>query len=202
MTKRLVIAIDCDDVLISASEYLVETYNDMYGTNVQLQNAHTSKNDEWQASRDEVLRRLHVIQMTDDYAVIEPEDSTIKAVKRLADDYELHLVTARDGAIMSVTQRMVDTYFPGCFDSIEHVGADASKGEICARVGASIMIDDNIAHLETASENGVKLLIWFGDYVWQATQEERAQSLVSLYRCHSWQDAVEVIDEYASRQES
>jgi 5'(3')-deoxyribonucleotidase len=199
MAKRLVIAIDCDDVLIGASEYLVETYNRTYGTSVQLQNAYVSGNTEWQADRDEVLRRIYAIQMTDDYAAIEPEDGTIKAVKQLASDHELHLVTARDSTVMLVTQQMVDTYFPGCFASIEHVGADASKGDICARIGAKVMIDDNVGHLETASENGVGLLIWFGKYAWQEVQKERAQSLIGLRSCHNWQDVVGVVSDYARR---
>lgn len=199
MAKRLVIAIDCDNVLIDASEYLVEIYNRTYGTSVQLQNAYVSGNTEWQADRDEVLRRIYAIQMTDDFAAIEPEDSTVKAVEHLAGDHELHLVTARDSTVMSVTQQMVDTYFPGCFASIEHVGADASKGDICARIGAHVMIDDNVGHLETASENGVGLLIWFGKYAWQEAQKERAQSLAGLRSCRNWQDVVGVVGDYARR---
>ena len=102
--KRLVIAVDCDDVLISASEYVVKTYNRLYGTNVTLDQAHTSGNPDWLANRDEVFRRLDGIQKTDEYALLPPDGKAINNVKELSKDHELHLVGARSEAVLGVTQ--------------------------------------------------------------------------------------------------
>lgn len=180
--RRLVIAIDCDDVLIDATDYLVREYNRLYDTKVQKVNAHTSKNLEWQAERDEVFRRLHAIQLSDDYTSITPAKQTIQAVKRLAQDHELHLVTARASEVTAVTNRMVEDYFPGCFTSIEHVGSDRPKGAVCAALAADILIDDNLKNLETAHESGIDYLLWFGEYEWQ----DESGDTPHVVRCRDW----------------
>lgn len=117
MARRLVIVSDCDDVLIHATEYLVDTYNAMYGTEVTLAHAHDSTYDQWQTERFEVLRRLAEIQTTPEYAAIAPPAHTVAAVRRLAEQHDLHLVTARELSVAHVTEYMIDQYFPDCFVS-------------------------------------------------------------------------------------
>lgn len=181
--KRLVIAVDCDDVLIPATEYLVTTYNQQYGTAVQLKNAYASKNPEWQAERDEVFRRLYALQASSDYAMIKPNTVTIERVRQLARHHELHLVTARDESVMETTRQMLDTYYPQCFTTIEHVGPNRQKGEICRAVAADVIIDDNLHHLVSARECGVTNLIWFGSYPWQ---DRSAETPTGTLLCDDW----------------
>lgn len=191
--KKLVIAIDCDDVLINASEYIVMTYNQLYGTNVQLETAHSSGNPAWQADRTEVFRRLHDIQQGKGFAVIPPRSDAIESIKRLAAHHDLHLVTARDAVIMGVTESMVATYFGGYFKGIHHVGPDNSKGEVCEFIGAQVLVDDNSKHLFDALEHGVELAIWFGDYPWQTSQEINEH----IERAGDWIAAERMISEFA-----
>lgn len=66
--KRLVIAIDCDDMLVSGTEHVISSYNKTYGTQVRIEHAHQSDNPEWETDRDEVFRRIHAIQQSDEYA--------------------------------------------------------------------------------------------------------------------------------------
>ena len=165
--SRLVIAIDCDDVLITASAYVVSTYNQRYGTNVLLEHAHISGNDEWQADRGEVFRRLSEIQHSNDYARIAPPADAIEVVRRLSKRHELHLVTARPRGVIAVTERMLDRYFPKCFSSVNHLGPDQSKGNMCTVLQADVLVDDNLRHLRTAKECGVQGRLWFGEYPWQ-----------------------------------
>lgn len=189
--KRLIIAIDCDDVLIHTTEYLVEKYNSLYGTNVKLESAYSSKNPDWQTDRDEVFRRLHAIQLSDEYALIEPSKETVRAITELASRHELHLVTARNASVLAATERMLDSYYSGCFTSVHHIGADASKGDICKEIRADVMIDDNLQHLESAGESGVEHLLWFGDYPWQKAQ---VPAHVIPSKCKDWQEVQEYID--------
>jgi len=195
--KRQVIAIDCDDVLINASQYIVDTYNERYGTSVQLAHAHASKNPEWAADRDEVFRRLHGIQNTKEFGEIVPRRDAIEVIPRLAKDHDLHLITARSDEALPVTERMIAKHFSGCFVGIDHVGPDSSKGDVCERIGASIMIDDNIVHLETATQHGVGAVIWFGDYAWQTSQLERASEL-SIIHCDDWYEVEARVGQLAS----
>ncbi len=192
--KRLVIAVDCDDVLIGATDYLVEEYNRLYNTQVEKKQAHTSKNPQWAAERDEVFRRLHAIQSSKEYATIIPTHQTIKAIQQLAKHHELHLVTARSSDVIAVTFSMVEKYFPDCFDSIEHVGADVPKGEYCAAISADVLIDDNLKNLEGAYECGIKHLLWFGEYEWQ----DGNAGTVQVVRCYDWPSAEDEIERIAS----
>ena len=192
--KHLIIAIDCDDVLIHTTEYRVAKYNSLYGTTVELEHAHSSKNPDWKTDRDEVFRRLHAIQLSDEYALIEPPKQTVGTVKKLAAQHELHLVTARNSSVLAATERMLDSHYPGCFISVHHIGADASKGDICKEINADVMIDDNLMHLESAFESGVEHLIWFGDYPWQRTQVPES---VTPNRCRDWQEVQDYIDHAA-----
>lgn len=196
MSRRLVVAVDCDDVLVHASEYLVDTYNALYGTNVRLAHAHQSNNSEWEADRDEVFKRLTAIQRSAEFAGIAPPERTIAAVHRIARKHELHLVTARLEEVMPVTVEMIDRYFPGCFQTIEHVGPDRPKGEVCKSIGADVMIDDNYHHLESASTSGVKKLIWFGDYPWQHKVQDNA---VRAVRSEDWSDIEWELGSYAKQ---
>ena len=128
--RQLVIAVDCDDVLVPSTQKIVALYNQQYGTSV-------------------------------------PFDDAIRCCRELARNHELHLVTARPGRIMHTTLAMLEKYFPGVFTEIEHVGLDGSKGEVCQRLKADVLIDDNYKHLVSARECGVDSLVWFGDYPWQ-----------------------------------
>lgn len=191
--RRLVIAVDCDDVLLESTEFIVETYNQLYDTDVQLEGAYLPQNPLWQSDRREVLRRLYEIQLSEGYAKLEPSHLTIAAVARLASLHELHVVSARPTVTLPVTEAMLERYFPGCFTSIEHVGSDRSKGEVCDSLGADILIDDNAKHLLDAQGKGVARLAWFGHYPWQ-NNEALAEG---IDRCADWADVERIVQEFA-----
>ena len=190
--KSLVLAIDCDDVLIASVERIVDEYNDRFQTNVQLEGAFIPANPDWGAEREVVHQRILEIQSSDAYSKTPPFESAVSVVKSLAKMHELHLVTARTEALMPVTHAMLDKYFDGAFTSVEHVGHDTSKGEVCRRIGADVIIDDNYKHLVEADEHGIEHVIWFGDYPWQADQKHILQN---VRRCHTWFDVEENIRE-------
>ena len=165
--RRLVIAVDCDDVLVPSTQKIVTLYNQQHGTNVQLDGAHMSGNQDWQASREDTAERIYDIQLMNEYVEMQPFDDAIRYCRELAQNHELHLVTARPGRIMHTTLAMLEGYFPSVFTEIEHIGLGGSKGEVCQRLKADVLIDDNHKHLMSARECGVDSLVWFGDYPWQ-----------------------------------
>lgn len=194
--KRLIIAIDCDDVLLRSTEYVIATYNQTYGANVPLEDAHKASADEWQRNPEEALRRIVEIQRSDDFAQITPPEETIRAIRALGEQHELHLVTARVEGVTDVTRRMANDYFPGCFTTINHVGPDSSKGDVCAVLRADVMIDDGIKHLATARDCGVMHRIWFGDYPWQTEDDSGAHT----FRARDWADVEVEIARIVSRE--
>jgi 5'(3')-deoxyribonucleotidase len=182
MTRnRLVVAIDCDDVLVPSTGRIVNAYNMTYHTNVQVKDAHTSGNLDWQADRATVLDRIVRIQLSEEYRAVGPYPDAVRVVRKLAGAHELHLLTARSPAVASVTQAMIDAHFSGVFTSIEHVGPDGTKGDICARLGAGLLIDDNKKHLDDALAKGVRQAVLFGDYPWQQKEVSEPVS-----RCKDW----------------
>lgn len=178
MTRK-VIAVDCDDVLVASTEMLVTEYNKKYGTDISLLTAHDHGVDQWQV-RDiqTVIDRLTDIQIAHNVEILE---GAVDQLRRLADIHELHIITARPIETELVTLRLVENSFKNIFTSIEHVGHEGSKGEVCARLGADVLVDDNLKHIEEALKYGVSSGIWFGDYPWQ--KQEIPPFIV---RCKNW----------------
>lgn len=192
--RRLVIAVDCDDVLLPSSEAIVAYYNREYGTNVHVDNFYERDPGQWNVeSLDEVYERIRLYFISDAFpAEVKPFDDAIEAIDRLAARHELHLVTGRGPAVEAVTQAMVDAYFPGRFLSLEHTGAflqadgtmgRRTKGEVCQAIGADILIDDNLDHARSVLDAGVSSVLLYGDYAW--TKKETLERTVL---CRSWAD--------------
>ncbi len=192
MAKRLVIAIDCDDVLIPTTQFLVRAYNMRYGTAVTLEKSHTPDDHMWGAAHDEVIARLAKLTQEDAYKRLKPGVIEKHILQQLALRHELHVVTARQESEREYTETLLGRELPGVFTSMEFLGWTGSKGEVCKAIGADILIDDNIKHLRTARECGVQHLVWFGNYPWNRVGESSDDSVV---RCDDWTAVKEVIDE-------
>lgn len=192
MTRRLVIAIDCDDVLIESTTFLVDAYNAKFGTKVTVERAHDPRNEEWGTlDYGLILERLSILQHTVQYAEIQPLPEAVSAVLDLAKNHELHLITARDKSVERVTMAMLDQYLPNCSTSIEHVGKDRSKGEVCKVLGADILIDDNMKHLIDGLAHGMPSggALHFGDYPWNSS-EVLPEGIVA---CSDWEAVVQEV---------
>lgn len=196
MTRRLIIAIDCDEVLVPTVSYFVTEYNRLYGTNITEEQAYLRDDPAWGADQEEVRRRVGLLFLSEEYAAAEPFADAVRSVKQLARQHELHVVTARHPDIMPVTRRMLDAYFPDCFDTVEHVGIEGDKGEVAKRINADMVIDDREIHLREAQATGIKARVLFGDYPWQGAAYD--QEVVTA-RCRSWAEVEEYIDRYASQ---
>ncbi|MFZ1301534.1 MAG: hypothetical protein WAQ27_03080 [Candidatus Microsaccharimonas sp.] len=197
--KRLVIAVDCDDVLVPTTPFFVEYYNQKYGTNVALAEAHIDSDDIWGVSHDEMLERFGELMLTDAYRTLGPSEVEVAVLTELAKHHELHLVTARKEHERQATQEMLDTQLPGVFTSMEFVGWNGSKGEVCKQLGADVLVDDSSRHLHNAIELGLSRTgaILFGDYAWNET----SHSHDDLTHCADWPAVKKVIDALASQDE-
>ncbi len=180
--ERLILAVDCDDVLLPSQEHIVNRYNMQWGARVSLENSYNAASETWEADPAIIAERIYDIQLSEEYGEIEPFPDAVEACRRLAEQYELHLVTARPERIISVTTAMLNRYFSGIFNKIEHIGMSGSKGDVCRSLEASVLIDDNLHHLERAAQCDVPHLLWFGDYPWQSDSAGE----VEVVRCRDW----------------
>lgn len=190
--RRLVIAIDCDDVLVRTTPFLVDAYNAKYGTKATLAQSHDPAFDIWQADEDTQVERWGQLTETEGYKDLGPEPTEARVLRDLAQRHELHLVTARKEHERKYTREMLERELKGVFTSMEFVGWNGSKGDVCKRIGADVLVDDNWRHLENAIENGLPEsgAILFGDYPWN--EADRARS--NLTHCTDWASIKSVIE--------
>jgi len=192
VTKSLVWAIDCDDVLLPTAELTIALYNEAYGTKLAL-SAMYDETDTWGAPTiEEGIRRAGVILRSQPIADLRPTQETINALTKLASLDELHMVTGRPSFMEAVTLRTVERYLPGVFKTIEHTNyyvengttATRSKGEVCAQIGADVLLDDHVVHGRSVLESGVKEVIVWGDYPWNADSTLGK----GMVRCVTWDE--------------
>jgi len=194
--KRLVIAVDCDDVLVRTTPYFVDTYNQKYGTNATLAQANDTAFEIWNADEQTQVDRWTQLTYTEGYKALRPDPEEATILRQLAVNHELHLVTARKEEERSFTQEMLERELPGVFTSMEFVGWTGSKGEVCERLKADVLIDDNARHLHNAIERqrlSKSGAILFGDYPWNAADSMHD----ALTHCLDWPSVMGVINRLA-----
>ena len=193
--RRLVIAIDCDDVLVRTTPFFVDSYNQKYGTNVPLDLAHVDDETLWGVPHSEMLDRFAQMIDTEEYRALGLSPAQAAVLKQLAEHHELHVVTARKEHERALTQAMLDRDVPGIFTSMEFVGWGGSKGDVCHRIGADVLIDDNASHLYDAIHKGLPHggALLFGAYPWN----EADQSHQDVRHCIDWPDVKMAIDALA-----
>lgn len=211
MTRRLVIAIDCDDVLMPTAQAILDDYNERFGTHVGFEHFYDTTDlslDIWGVkSRDEAIERVAQFLHSERHDNIMPDAEAIRAIPLLAAQHELHLVSGRMDSLKPATERMLRTHFPGFFKSIEHtnfitpLGSKVirrSKGDLCKAINAinaDILIDDHPHHGNSALAADIGRVILFGDYAWN-----RSGVLPnSMVRCKDWSKVIEEVEMYAAR---
>jgi uncharacterized HAD superfamily protein len=195
--RQLVIAIDCDDVLVATTPYFVAAYNQAHGTNVSVAQSRDENEEIWAAPRELRLQRLDELTKTDEYFKISPTTEEINVLQELSGEHSLHLITARTPAELELTQTMIERDLPGAFTSFDFIGTDGSKGEVCQRIGADILIDDSIHNLIDAVEKGIPVsnVLLFGNYPWN---QEVPDALTGITRCVSWNEVRSAVYDIAN----
>ncbi|HET8884179.1 MAG TPA: hypothetical protein VFM68_01775 [Candidatus Saccharimonadales bacterium] len=188
------IAVDCDDVLVATTPYFIDAYNKAHGTNIPLDQSHDGSEAVWGAHRELQVKRLDALTKTEEYRELGPTRDEVAILRELSSIHSFHLVTARKQDELELTQRMLERDLPGVFASLDFVGWTGSKGEVCRRIEANVLIDDNFRHLQDAVKHGLPKngAILFGDYPWNNESDE---SLAGMRRCVDWNEVKVAINE-------
>ncbi len=169
MSRKRIIAVDFDDVVIRTMMPLLKHYEDRYGVVVGPEHAYGRDPTPWGVGFDEVITRVelfHQIEQPKDFqAVIGARDALLALTKTS----ELHVITGRSSRIAGTTKEVIDEYFPGIFRSINFTGifdkTSITKSSICLQLGVELLIDDHLGHVMDVAECGIDTLL-FGDYPW------------------------------------
>lgn len=187
------IGIDLDDVLGDMVPVFVDYHNTIYGTALTKDNVWSYNFwDVLHISKEEAIKRVYEFQRSSRMMDIVPLDQSQHIVDMLRKDNELHIITARDNEFAPVTRRWLDVHFPNMFEDVHftsHYSSQApseTKGDVCKRVGAKVMIDDsfdNAVSCHRVCEGGVLLF----DAPWNVNK----QLLDRMHRVSSWHQVLE-----------
>lgn len=111
----------------------------------------------------------------------------LQAVRTLARTAELHVVTARPPRIMDYSREWLrGKDLMGCLAGI--VSSDGSaKSELCAAIGARVLIDDDIRHLRDVELEGLVRI-----YL-QEGRRDIPECGPGVVFCRSWEGVVRVV---------
>jgi 5'(3')-deoxyribonucleotidase len=201
MSQKPSIAIDIDDVVAQSTEALRLHANERAGANL-TQEHYRVKGDYW--GYYERVWQSHGIGEKVSYVEFERDmeidQSHIPllpgasfALRELAQRYHIVLITARNKSWEKATRQWFRQYLRQ--DDIElyfcesHKDAKAkSKGALCRDLGASLLIDDNPDHCQTALDHGIKAIL-FGEYGWHRAVPDGA------VQCKDWPSVMEYLED-------
>lgn len=176
---RPIIAIDIDDVLANNAAGFVEFSNRRYGTSLQADDYDERWDLLWLVDNEEVERRAVELHESGVLKTYTRNESAEPVLKRLAERFDLIIVTSRRSQVRDDTLGWMAAHYPGIFndnniyfagiyDNIDEVSIHRTKADLVKELGASFLIDDQVKHCDAAARVGVKALL-FGDYKWNRT---------------------------------
>lgn len=199
MSQKPIIAVDVDDVIADTTEHWRLEVNKR--ANLELQPEHWQVPGDYKGYYERLWKKHavnHLISIEDIDAFMMTDQSSVPVMKEaqdvlsiLAEHFRFVVVTARNTAQKDETLRWLSTLFPDVFEEIHFTYKDdvkRTKGEICAEIGASWLIDDNPGHCQDALDNGIKTIL-FGTYGWHTEIPKGAVI------CKTWTDIAKVLNE-------
>jgi 5'(3')-deoxyribonucleotidase len=199
-TQIQTIAIDIDDVLAASTEAIRLSINSKLGINLQPEHykvpgeywGYYEKIFEEHAIEDTGLVQDFHTAIVDDAVIINPIDDAVSSISKIIKKYRVIFITARETAMEKTTRRWFSTHFDSSnielYFSNNRINAEfKTKGELCIELGASILIDDNPGHCQSAIDNGIDAIL-FGEYGWHTKVPK------DVIRCKDWESVLRYLD--------
>ncbi|MFA5746416.1 MAG: NIF family HAD-type phosphatase [Candidatus Pacearchaeota archaeon] len=192
--KKIKIAIDLDDTLVSTVNLLVkEMLKDR--SFPAFRGYHSIKD----FSFDEEMALYKYIRTTvnkQDIKKFKPIPGCVSVVKELSKTYDLYLVTARTKNVKKHTRDWISHHFPNCFKKIifgqylKEGEFKKTKGEICKELGISLIIDDRYDYCLDCHKHGIRAIVfdYKGNYVWSKGKLPKEIKIIK-----NWKEVSEII---------
>jgi 5'(3')-deoxyribonucleotidase len=192
--KKLIIAIDCDDVLVPTASLILDHYNRTYSTSIALKDFYSKDLSVWGVSDvATAIERVEAYTKTEEYQHTKPFEDSIEPIRELSNYHELHLVTGRADFLTVATTNMLTEHFPDLFTSLEFTnffGQKArSKADVCTQLNVDYLIEDHLHHAKVVAGCGTNVLL-FGDYPWNQTDEVLPPN---IQRVRDWHEIVSAL---------
>lgn len=197
MAKPL-IALDIDDTLADSTETIITSVNSHFDANIPRE-AYFKPGEYWGYYKrvwaehglelnEEDLDEKMVADMTE-LALL---PSALFVVNQLSDRYDFVIVTARNPKREELTRTWLRQALPDHdidvhFSEAHRDESKMTKGQICKKLGAQYLIDDNVGHCEGAAAEGITAVL-FGEYGWHEGAPDH------LVRCKDWPAVMEYFE--------
>lgn len=193
--SKPVIVCDIDDVVFPFIDGMVTHYNSHYDAALTAEDyVSFDFTDVWGGTQEEANNIVEEFLNTD-MLHLEPKAGVVEAFTKLKQDFDIVMVTARNGVFEENTTLWLRTHLSDLFSHAIFVGNPhdgrpyRSKGEICKELGAVLIIDDHPGNVMSGVEAGTDGVL-FGDKSW--TVDGAAQH-PEVKHCHNWEEVLEFI---------
>lgn len=188
------IGIDIDEVLANTLNGVIAFHNERYGTCFKKEDFFSYDCDEvWGGTREETIRKWYAFFETDHFSSVDPIAGALPALQILKENgHELFAITARPLVIAPQTNAWINSYFPGIFSGIHfgnragYDGVKKRKSEMCAELGITVIVEDDLYHAVDCAECGIRVLLL--DHPWN-----QRELPANVYRMFSWDDVFRMI---------
>jgi uncharacterized HAD superfamily protein len=188
------IAVDLDDVISEHAQAFITFSNTYYGTKLAIEDYSENWSELWGIDYPELNERVAQFSYSE-IPKNAPIPGAFDALKKLAANYTLIIVTSRKKKFEQISQQWVQKYFPDVFEAIYFAGIwdtitpesiKGTKAEICRVLDVDYLIDDQLKHCLAFAEFGVQGIL-FGNYSWNQSSDAFP---VNVIRCNDWRSVL------------
>jgi uncharacterized HAD superfamily protein len=176
MSVKDIIAVDIDEVLAHFVPTLTDFYNEIYsdGSATLTVDSFISYDFHkvWGGTPAEAIDKMdRFFDSAFFKEKIPPITHALHILNELKNDYDLHIVTARQHKLEDITRNWIERYFPNVFHEIHFgnhysaCGKSRSKPEMCKAINAKLLIDDSLNYATQCVKEGIQVVL-FGNYPW------------------------------------
>lgn len=136
-----------DEVIANHTESFNEFHDEKYGTNLkEMDITDFYLRNLIEITPQEELKRVTEYYSTKYFKNTKPVAGAVEAVKELAKNNNLYLITSRPDFVEKATKEWINKYFPNCFKEVvlanHFFGGNKKKSEVCVEKKIDYMIED------------------------------------------------------------
>jgi len=194
------LGLDLDGVLAEFTTSYLQYYNDAHGTSYvkeEFEAVHFSSH--LGLTHDELKKSIQHFFTTPYAKTILPMKGSQDALKKLATQHELHIITSRPLSVSTLTLEWLNDFFPDLFTSIHFTNdwllqpeLNKLKADICIELAIDIMIEDYYPYAQACAPCVRKQVLLF-DNPWN----QQPTLTASITRVRSWNEVVSTIEAFS-----
>jgi len=192
--RREKVGIDVDEVLFPFVKHFCDFYNRVYKPQKNLTEydfISYNFSDFINVPFEETFEIFDLFYQSWEFASQRPIHGSQEALKYLAKQYDLFVITSRPLFLETVTRFMLKKFFDGIFNDVflgnEYglTGQKKTKLSICKEHNINILIDDRIDNCNQIDSGGL-LCFLFGNYAWNTNSENEVKINDGVVRITDW----------------